>query len=71
VNDELCKLWKGAVVACFEVLFRHPPGGAEENHEESQDSVLADVLTGDLLNTSQKLYRLSQFGRHMRYYIVR
>jgi hypothetical protein len=39
VNDESERVWKEAVVGQFEVLFRHLPGGTEENHKNlSQNS---------------------------------
>jgi hypothetical protein len=35
-NEELEKIWKEAAEAYFKVLFKHLPGGAEENHRYSQ-----------------------------------
>jgi len=36
VNDELERMCKEAVVAKFEVLSRHLPGGTKGNHENPQ-----------------------------------
>jgi hypothetical protein len=35
MSNELEKMWKEAVVAEFEVLTRHLPGGTEEKHEKN------------------------------------
>jgi hypothetical protein len=34
VNDELERMWKEVVVACFKVLPQHLPEGTEENHSK-------------------------------------
>jgi hypothetical protein len=34
VNDEVERIWKGAVMALFKALFRHLPGWTEANHEK-------------------------------------
>jgi hypothetical protein len=36
MNIDLERMWKEAVVAWFEVLCRHLPGGTEENHQNFQ-----------------------------------
>jgi hypothetical protein len=35
VNNEVEAMWKEAVVAEVEVLFKHLPGGTEEHHDKS------------------------------------
>jgi hypothetical protein len=34
--NELGGMWKEVVMAEFKVLFRHFPGGTDENHEKPQ-----------------------------------
>jgi hypothetical protein len=38
MNNELKRMWKEAVVACFNVQSRHLPGGTFENHNKPHDS---------------------------------
>jgi hypothetical protein len=45
VIDELERMWKGAVVAQFEILPCHFHGVAEENSENSQNSPSLDEDT--------------------------
>jgi hypothetical protein len=33
VDNEIERMWKEAVVACFKVISQYLPGGTEENHE--------------------------------------
>jgi hypothetical protein len=36
MNNELERMWKEKVMACFEILSWHLPGGTEETHEKPQ-----------------------------------
>jgi hypothetical protein len=36
MDNELEGMWKEAVVALLKVLFRHLPGGTEENYDKPQ-----------------------------------
>jgi hypothetical protein len=44
VNDELKRMRKEAVAACFKVLPRHVSGGTEENHEKLRIAGLQAVI---------------------------
>jgi hypothetical protein len=36
MNNELKRIWKEVIMASFEVLFQHLPGGTEKNHKKLQ-----------------------------------
>jgi hypothetical protein len=36
VNDELERMWKEAIMACFKVLSQHLCGEIDESHKKSQ-----------------------------------
>jgi hypothetical protein len=33
-HDDWIRIWKGVVVACLKILYRHSLGNTEENHEK-------------------------------------
>jgi hypothetical protein len=61
---ELETVWKRAVVAWYEALSRHLPGGTEENDGRPRMAGLrADIWTRDLPNTGHNCYPLDREGR--------
>lgn len=48
-NHELERAWSEAAVACFHILPRYWPKGAEEPHKNGQDSRYSDGPTTFLL----------------------
>jgi hypothetical protein len=40
MNNELERIWKEAVIACFKVLSMHLPGGTERKHKKPQSEEL-------------------------------
>jgi hypothetical protein len=49
-------MWKEAVLACFEVLFWHTPGGTEENKNCVRTAVVIEILTWDLIHVKWESY---------------
>jgi hypothetical protein len=45
MNTKLCRIRKKAVVEYFKVLFRHLPGGTDENQENPQSGQNVDKGT--------------------------
>jgi hypothetical protein len=67
VNDEWESVWKEAVLSSFVVLSRQSPGGSEKSTKGPLRiaRVPAEVRTGHLPYTGQKLYRSSQLARQL------
>jgi hypothetical protein len=66
MKDEEERMRKEVTVTYFKLLFRHFPGGTEENHENlTQDNVCLDLDSKreGLPNTSRNRCRFSQFVR--------
>jgi hypothetical protein len=58
MNNESERIRKQAVVT-FEALFRHLPGGTEQNYERNSTTIVrlkVEVSTWNLLNRKQECY---------------
>jgi hypothetical protein len=47
MNNELERIWKEVVMACFKVLFQHSSGKTEENHRNinQENAAPSEILT--------------------------
>jgi hypothetical protein len=65
VNNEIGRMWKNTVVACFKPQSLYVPGWIEENCKNPVRIVFvpAEIRTGHLWNTSQNRNRLTYFPR--------
>jgi hypothetical protein len=64
-DNEWERIWKGASVAWSGILSRNSWGKSEESNEKLIKivGIPSEIRTGHLPNTSEKLYRLSQFAQ--------
>jgi hypothetical protein len=65
VNDELARVWKEAIMACFKALSQHFSTGTEKYYEKTSDRIVnleTKILTLDLPNTNECYHAVSKLG---------
>jgi hypothetical protein len=67
INNELERIWKEVVVAYFEVLSQHLPGGGWKSHEKDQSGL--SVRLGQDSNQERHEYEPSLLRQPVRCFV--